>query len=72
MKLDGEPLDGEALDLPADRLDGGVLQVGQPALQAPLQLWVGAEPVATRLQCYTAPVALGAVGIPDPSGADGL
>jgi tyrosyl-tRNA synthetase len=29
VKLDGEPLDGEALDLPADRLDGAVLQLGK-------------------------------------------
>ncbi len=29
VKLDGEPLSGEDLDLPADRLDGAVLQVGK-------------------------------------------
>jgi tyrosyl-tRNA synthetase len=29
VKLDGEPLEGGALDLPADRLDGAVLQVGK-------------------------------------------
>lgn len=29
VKLDGEPVDGEALDLPASRLDGAVLQVGK-------------------------------------------
>jgi tyrosyl-tRNA synthetase len=29
VKLDGEPLDGSALDLPADRLDGAVLQLGR-------------------------------------------
>jgi tyrosyl-tRNA synthetase len=29
VKLDGEPLDGEKLDLPANRLDGAVLQVGK-------------------------------------------
>jgi tyrosyl-tRNA synthetase len=29
VKLDGEPLDGSALDLPAERLDGAVIQVGR-------------------------------------------
>ena len=29
VKLDGEPLDGSALDLPPDRLDGAVLQLGR-------------------------------------------
>ena len=29
VRLDGEPLDGEVLDLPAARLDGAVLQVGK-------------------------------------------
>ncbi|HEY1597624.1 MAG TPA: tyrosine--tRNA ligase [Thermoleophilaceae bacterium] len=29
VKLDGEALDGGALDLPADRLDGAVLQIGK-------------------------------------------
>ena len=29
VRLDGEPLDGEAVDLPAARLDGAVLQVGR-------------------------------------------
>jgi tyrosyl-tRNA synthetase len=29
VKLDGLPLEGDALDVPADRLDGGVLQVGK-------------------------------------------
>ena len=29
VKLDGEPLDESALDLPADRLDGAVLQLGR-------------------------------------------
>lgn len=29
VRLDGEPLDGNALDLPAERLDGAVLQVGK-------------------------------------------
>ncbi|HYN50019.1 MAG TPA: tyrosine--tRNA ligase [Thermoleophilaceae bacterium] len=29
VKLDGEPLDGSALDLPAERLDGVVIQLGR-------------------------------------------
>ena len=29
VRLDGEPVDGEALDLPAGRLDGAVLQLGK-------------------------------------------
>jgi tyrosyl-tRNA synthetase len=29
IRLDGEPLDGEALDIPVERLDGAVLQVGK-------------------------------------------
>jgi tyrosyl-tRNA synthetase len=29
VRLDGEPLDGSALDLPAERLDGAVIQVGR-------------------------------------------
>jgi tyrosyl-tRNA synthetase len=29
VKLDGEPLDGSALDLPAERLDGAVIQLGK-------------------------------------------
>jgi tyrosyl-tRNA synthetase len=29
VKLDGEPVDGEALDVPASRLDGAILQVGK-------------------------------------------
>ena len=29
VRLDGEPLDGDAVDLPAARLDGAVLQVGR-------------------------------------------
>lgn len=29
VKLDGEPLDESGLDLPAERLDGVVLQVGR-------------------------------------------
>ena len=29
VKLDGRPLAGEALDVPADQLDGGVLQLGR-------------------------------------------
>ena len=29
VRLDGEPLEGEAVDLPAARLDGAVLQVGR-------------------------------------------
>jgi tyrosyl-tRNA synthetase len=29
VKLDGEPLDGSALDLPAERLDGAVIQLGR-------------------------------------------
>jgi tyrosyl-tRNA synthetase len=29
VRLDGDPLDGGELDVPADRLDGGVLQVGR-------------------------------------------
>ena len=29
VRLDGEALDGAELDLPADRLDGAVLQVGK-------------------------------------------
>ena len=29
VKLDGEPLAGEDLDLPRERLDGAVLQVGK-------------------------------------------
>ena len=29
MRLDGEELDGASLDVPADALDGAVLQVGR-------------------------------------------
>ena len=29
VKLDGEPLDDSNLDLPAERLDGAVIQVGR-------------------------------------------
>lgn len=29
VKLDGEPLDGDPLDIPAERLDGSVLQLGK-------------------------------------------
>ena len=29
VKLDGEALDGESLDIPAERLDGRILQVGK-------------------------------------------
>ena len=70
MRLDGEPLDEAAVDLPADRLDGAVLQVGRRRFKRlrSARARVVAAPSAV-LHCS---VALGAVGIPDPSGRHGL
>ena len=67
VKLDGEPLDESAIDLPAERLDGAVLQVGRRRFK---RLRSGLRDAAP--QCYTAPSRSGRPESPPSPGRHGL
>ena len=67
VKLDGEALVGDELDLPAERLDGAVIQLGKrrhKRLRRRYRRFGAPGPP----RCYTGPSRLRRSGIPTPEG----